>query len=69
MENKVRNKQSERYTTTEIHHSFGGTEGGGDPGILRRDSYIMESGRIRLSGDRETMAGNPMVRTAYLGTV
>jgi len=39
MENKVRNKQSGRYTTTEIHHSFSGTEGGGGPEILRRGLY------------------------------
>jgi ABC-type lipopolysaccharide export system ATPase subunit len=31
--------------------------------------YIMESGRVTMSVDWETMAGTPMVQKAYLGTV
>jgi branched-chain amino acid transport system ATP-binding protein len=30
--------------------------------------YILESGRISMSGNREEMIGNPMVQKAYLGT-
>jgi branched-chain amino acid transport system ATP-binding protein len=32
-------------------------------------AYILESGRITMSGDRETLLGNPMIQKAYLGTV
>ena len=32
-------------------------------------AYIMESGKIIMSGDRETLVGNPMIQKAYLGTV
>ncbi len=34
-------------------------------------AYIMESGRITMSGDRENVAGNPMVQVqkAYMGAV
>ena len=32
-------------------------------------AYILESGRITLSGDRDTLIGNPMVQKAYLGSV
>lgn len=32
-------------------------------------AYIMESGRITMSGDRATLAGNPLVQKAYLGVV
>jgi len=31
-------------------------------------AYILESGRISISSDRETLMGNPMVQKAYLGT-
>jgi len=31
--------------------------------------YILESGKITMSGDRKTLIGNPMVQKAYLGTV
>jgi branched-chain amino acid transport system ATP-binding protein len=30
--------------------------------------YILESGRIIMSGNQEEMIGNPMVQKAYLGT-
>ena len=30
--------------------------------------YILESGRISMSGNREEMIGNPLVQKAYLGT-
>jgi branched-chain amino acid transport system ATP-binding protein len=30
--------------------------------------YILETGRITLSSDRENLMGNPMVQRAYLGT-
>ena len=30
--------------------------------------YILESGRITMSGDRQALIGNPMVQRAYLGT-
>jgi len=30
---------------------------------------ILESGRITMSGDRETLVGNPMIQKVYLGTV
>ena len=30
--------------------------------------YILESGRITMSGDRENLIGSPMVQRAYLGT-
>ena len=32
-------------------------------------AYILESGRITMSSDRETLMGNPMVQKAYLGTL
>ena len=32
-------------------------------------AYIMDSGKIIMSGDRETLVGNPMIQKAYLGTV
>ncbi len=32
-------------------------------------AYILESGRITLSGNRETLAENRMIQRAYLGTV
>jgi branched-chain amino acid transport system ATP-binding protein len=32
-------------------------------------AYILESGRITMSGDRETLVGNRMIQKAYLGTV
>jgi branched-chain amino acid transport system ATP-binding protein len=32
-------------------------------------AYILESGRITMCGDRETLVGNPMIQKAYLGTV
>jgi len=32
-------------------------------------AYILESGKITMSGDRETLVGNPMIQKAYLGTV
>ena len=31
--------------------------------------YILEAGRITMSGDRDDLIGNPMVQRAYLGTV
>jgi len=31
--------------------------------------YILESGRITMSGDREALVGNPMIQKAYLGAV
>jgi len=30
--------------------------------------YILETGRITLSSDRENLLGNPLVQRAYLGT-
>ncbi len=32
-------------------------------------AYILESGRITMSGDRETLVGNPMIQKAYLGAL
>lgn len=32
-------------------------------------AYILESGKITMSGDRTTLVGNPMIQKAYLGTV
>ena len=32
-------------------------------------AYILESGRITMSGDRETLVGNPMIQKTYLGEV
>jgi branched-chain amino acid transport system ATP-binding protein len=32
-------------------------------------AYIMESGKIALSGNREALAGNPIVQQTYLGEV
>lgn len=32
-------------------------------------AYILESGRITMSGDREALVGNPMIQKAYLGAV
>jgi branched-chain amino acid transport system ATP-binding protein len=32
-------------------------------------AYILESGRIVMSSDRETLMGHPMVKKAYLGTM
>ncbi len=31
--------------------------------------YILEAGRITMSGSRDDLIGNPMVQRAYLGTV
>ena len=32
-------------------------------------AYILESGRIIMSSDREALMGHPMVQKAYLGTL
>jgi branched-chain amino acid transport system ATP-binding protein len=32
-------------------------------------AYILESGRITMSSDRETLMGNPLVQKAYLGAI
>jgi branched-chain amino acid transport system ATP-binding protein len=32
-------------------------------------AYVLESGRITISSDRETLMGNPLVQKAYLGTI
>ena len=32
-------------------------------------AYILESGRITISSDRQTLMGNPLVQKAYLGTI
>jgi branched-chain amino acid transport system ATP-binding protein len=32
-------------------------------------AYILESGRIVMSSDREVLMGHPMVQKAYLGTL
>ncbi|OPY76652.1 MAG: High-affinity branched-chain amino acid transport ATP-binding protein LivF [Syntrophorhabdus sp. PtaU1.Bin058] len=32
-------------------------------------AYILESGKITMSGDRATLVGNPMIQKAYLGTM
>jgi branched-chain amino acid transport system ATP-binding protein len=32
-------------------------------------AYILESGRITVGSDRDTLMGNPLVQKAYLGAL